>query len=61
MRNIVSTTARISNERGGEISLMTSFVGGERIQWRIFCAVNSRTSPSAELLYVGLHIIALHK
>jgi hypothetical protein len=51
MRYLVSTTARVSSDRGGEMSLMTSLVGGEGIQWRIFCAVNSRTSPSEELLY----------
>ena len=60
MRNLVSTTARVSSDKGREMSLMTSRVGGQGIQWRIFCAVNSRTSTSEEL-YVGLHIISLHK
>jgi len=60
MRNLVSTTtARVSSDSGREMSLMTSLVGGEGIQWRIFCAVNLRTSE--ELPYVGLHIISLHK
>jgi hypothetical protein len=40
---------------------MTSLVGEEEIQRRIFHAVPSNNPPSEELLYIGLHIKSLHE
>ena len=57
MTNLVSTTARVSSDRGGENGLddVHLFVG-EEMQWRIFLAVTSWTPSFNELLYVGLYI-----
>lgn len=62
MTNPVSTTARASTDRGREKVLDdVHLIVGEEMQWRIFVVVTQCTPLLNVLLYVGVHVISLHK
>jgi hypothetical protein len=58
MKNLLSTTARMSRNGGGEKVLDDlRLFGGEEMQWRIFLSLLIvRVTPLfSELLYVGIY------
>jgi hypothetical protein len=61
MKNLVSTTAHVSIDRGrkNDLDVLHLFVG-EEMQWRIFFVVTKRTSLFSGILFVGLYNLSLY-
>ena len=60
MKNLGSTTAHVTIDRGREndLDVLHLFVG-EEMQWRIFLAVTKLTSPFSGPLFVDLYNVSL--